>query len=140
MKPLLFSTVLLASFVLAGCSGEKAIDGTNTDTLKSSWQEMYSEVPESERSDFIEGSGLIILDSLDEFYSSLDRMDTWSSAAYVDLSTDIRHRGDYKDTIRTLITEGFDGKNQTDITSFAENSNDEIVDWLPEKAVENFLQ
>lgn len=106
MKHLLFSTALLASFVLAGCSGEKGIDGTNTDTLKSSWQEMYSEVPESERSEFIEGSGLVILDSLDEFYSSLERFDTWSSTAYVDLSTDIRHRGDYKDKIRTLITEG----------------------------------
>jgi hypothetical protein len=140
MRKLLLSASLFSVF-LVGCSSEVEIDGTNMDTTRESWQQMYSEVPESERSTFIEGSGLIVLDSIEDIYASLDRFKPWSSTAYTDLATDIIHRPDYGDSLRMAVTDGFDGKTKSEIIDFVENSDVEVGnDWIIERAVEDFLE
>ena len=141
MRKLLLSVTFLLSTVLMGCSGEAEIDGTNTDTMRQSWQEMYSTVPESERESFIKGSGLLVLDSVEEIYSSLDRLEPWSPTAYVDLSTDIIHRNEYGSALRNSITEGFNGKTRSDIIDFSESSGIELkAGWIAKSAVEDFLK
>lgn len=140
MRNILLSASLLSVF-LVGCSSEPEIDGTNMDTTRESWQQMYSEVPESERSNFMEGSGLVVLDSIEDIYASLDRFEPWNSTAYTDLATDIIHRPDYGDELRMAITEGLDGKTKSEIIEFTDNTDVEVEnDWIIERAVEDFLE
>lgn len=140
LKKFIVALAISSSMVLAGCSSEKKLDGTNLDALKSSWQEMYSEVPESERDKFVEGSGLMVLNSMDELYSSLDRMTTWSSLAYMDLTTNIMHRGDYRSEFNIAVTQGLNDKTKANIIDFADNSEIEVDDRTIDRAVDDFLR
>ena len=116
-----FTLILASAVFLTGCSSEPSIDGTNIDTVRSSWQEMYGAVPESERNAFVEGSGHIVLDSISDVYSDIDpwnRNDMWTSFEYVRITTDIIHRSGERERFYTAIVNGMDGKTKNDIISF----------------------
>jgi hypothetical protein len=139
MKNLLLSTTLLMSMVLAGCSSEATIDGTNEDTLKESWMSMYETVPQANRNQFIDGSALMVLDSLEEVLTEANPNFTkWSSLAYIDFSGRREHRSDYAyESITTMM----DDKTQTDILAFANSSDIELnSDTLTERVVSDYLR
>lgn len=140
MKTLLLSSTLVMSMVLAGCSSEVSLDGTNEDTLKDSWQTMYELVPQSERDQFVDGSALMVLDSLQDDLTEVNPNFTkWSSLAYIEFSGSRRHRSD---EAYESITVAMDGKSQSDIMTFTETSDISLNSdsSLSERIVADYLK
>ena len=127
------------SIVLVGCSSEVSLDGTNEDTLKDSWLTMYKLVPQSEREQFVDGSALMVLDSLQDDLTEVNPNFTkWSSLAYLQFSSSRRHRSD---KAYESITAAMDGKSQSDIMTFTERTD---ISWnsdsLSKRVVADYLK
>lgn len=134
---ILLALAMLFSIALAGCSSEKRLDGTNSDTLKSSWKEMYQEVPEAERKDFIRGSAFLIFEAAGPVYFEESPFDSWSSIATIQYLTSPRIITE----VRPDVIQQFDGKSRSDIIDFRDSYdiNEEISQGKLEGVVDRTI-
>ncbi len=134
---ILLALAMLFSIALAGCSSEKRLDGTNSDTLKSSWKEMYQEAPEAERKDFIRGSAFLIFEVAGPVFFEETPFNSWDSLAIIEYLG----RSRIITEVRPDIIQQFDGKSRSDIIDFRDSYdiNEEISQGKLEAVVDRTI-
>lgn len=125
-----FVAALFFSIILAGCSSEMKIDGTNTETLKQSWMQMYDETPENERENFVRGSAYLIFEAAGPVLFENSTFSDWGTIAVTQFVTSPNIVRD----ARPYIVEEFDGKSRADIISLSNSYS--ISEDIPQNRLE----